>query len=172
MTKELAVELKPHKAEFSAPDDFDVTVDESKNFGAAISGGKNRFMYAEIVSGYPKQKTMKTLKRWESEATSKAQELCKRYSSLAHVSTLHDQLPGSISTAPKDENLDNHDGLYQKHTYDIGWIVERGSYWFNENIICDIYFIYLQNDAEMGGIIEEIKKSAKLTTTSVESNDR
>ncbi len=76
---------------------------------------------------------------------------------------MHDQIAPSTSKAPIDDNLDNHEGHYLVCKYDTGAIVERGIYWFNENTICDIYFIYFKDDTEMSIVIKEIKASAKLT---------
>jgi hypothetical protein len=164
MTKEFSVELEPHKAEFDVPDDFDVSVDVNKNFGVAISRRVKLLMYAKIVPEYPKPETMETRRILRGETNSKAQNIWTRYGlHFADASTMHDQIAPSTSKAPIDDNLDNHEGLYLVCKYDTGAIVERGIYWFNENTICDIYFIYFKDDTEMSIVIKEIKASAKLT---------
>ena len=166
MTKEFSVELGPHKADFNVPDDFDVVVDVNKNFGTAISRRVKvkRLMYAQIVPGYPKLETMETRRRLCGETISNAQNFRIRYVlPLADASTKHDQIAPSTYKAPIDDNLDNHEGLYLVCNFDTGMIVERGIYWFNEDTICDIYYIYIQNDTEMSSVIKEIKASTKLT---------
>lgn len=168
MTKKIAIELEPHKVEFSVPDDFDVTVDENKISAVAIYK-KTRMIYAEIKSPYSKLTDFNEKDMME-EINMQLPTLLDMWQDSPALNSKSNTRPTRTSDPLRNETLKNHEGRYLEFIYDTGSIVGRGLYWLNEDTVLDIYFLYHKLDEEMQRIIEQTKSSATITTAPTAPN--